>query len=77
MKIRNISRFTDMDMRMKISSFSDEEKENLIQTLGVSHSVFNNWFEGRQSMGAKMRNKCLHAIGLLMNYEEFQNMVEA
>ena len=63
-------------MRAIVKNMSNEDREKLIEDLGVTHMAFENWANGRSKMvDSKTRNKLMHLIGLKVNYEEFQNMV--
>lgn len=70
------SRYSDDEMRTKVETLSVEEREDLIQKLGVSHLVFENWMGAKDKLvNSKVRNKCLHLLGMLMNYDEFKATV--
>ena len=44
------SRYSDDEMRAKVETLSAEERENLIQKLGVSHLVFENWMDAKDKL---------------------------
>ena len=67
------SRYTDDEMRAKVSTLSEEEVEQLIADLGVTHRVFQNWMEAKDKL--PNRNKCLHLLGFMMNFDEFRKMI--
>ena len=61
------SRYSDDEMRAKVETLSVEEREDLIQKLGVSHLVFENWMGAKDKLvNSKVRNKCLHLLAYLI-----------
>lgn len=63
-------------MREKVKTLSKEEKEQLIQDLGVTHMAFENWLCGRSKLvNSKVKNKCKHLLKIRVNFEEFRDMV--
>lgn len=49
-------------IRSKVRELSDEEREGIIQKLWVSHTVFQNWLDGKDGLGSKKRNKLIHLL---------------
>lgn len=60
-----VSRVLDEELRTAILEKSDEEKEDVIQKLGITHLMFQNWLD-RQSRfeNSKKRNQLIHLLGM-------------
>lgn len=48
-RLIGVSRVSDDDLRTAVNKLSDDEKENVIQKLWVSHARFQNWLDGKDS----------------------------
>lgn len=57
-----MNRVTDYELREVIKDFNEKKKEELINKLSVSHTIFNNWFEGKDSLGSENRNLLRHLV---------------
>lgn len=62
-RLIGVSRVSDDDLRTAVNKLSDDEKENVIQKLWVSHSVFQNWLDGKNKLvNSKKRNQLIHML---------------
>lgn len=52
----------DEAMRNQVNELTDEQREAIIQELWVSHTVFQNWLEGKDGLGSKKKNKLMHLL---------------
>lgn len=64
-RLIGVSRVTDEDLRAAVNKLSDDEKEGVIQKLWVSHTMFQNWLDGKDKFGnSKKRNQLIHILGV-------------
>lgn len=64
-RLIGVSRVSDDDLRVAINKLSDDEKENIVQKLWISHSVFQNWLDGKDKLvNSKKRNQLIHILGM-------------
>lgn len=62
-RLIGVSKVSDNDLRTAVNKLSDDEKENVIQKLWVSHSVFQNWLDGKDKLvNNKKRNQLIHML---------------
>lgn len=62
---QKVSRVTDYELREAVEKLSDDEKESVIQKLWVSHSVFQNWLDGKDKLvNSRKRNQLIHILGV-------------
>lgn len=62
-RLIGVSKVSDNDLRTAVNKLSDDEKENVIQKLWVSHSVFQNWLDGKNKLvNSKKRNQLIHML---------------
>lgn len=62
-RLIGVSKVSDNDLRTAVNKLSDDEKENVIQKLWVSHSVFQNWLDGKDKLvNSKKRNQLIHML---------------
>lgn len=55
---------TELNARLRISikAMSEEQVENIINKLEVTHSMFQNWLEEKTRLGSKKLNKLKHIV---------------
>lgn len=64
-RLIGVSRVTDEDLRMAVNKLSDDEKESTIQKLWVSHTMFQNWLDGKDKLvNSRKRNQLIHILGM-------------
>lgn len=64
-RLIGVSRVSNEDLRAAVNKLSDDEKEGVIQKLWVSHSVFQNWLDGKDKLvNSKKRNQLIHMLGV-------------
>lgn len=64
-RLIGVSRVSDEDLRAAVNKLSDDEKEGVIQKLWVSHSVFQNWLDGKDKLvNSRKRNQLIHMLGV-------------
>lgn len=64
-KLVGVSRVSDYDLRDEVNKLSEEEKENVVQKLLISHTVFQNWLDGKNKLvNSKKRNQLIHILGV-------------
>lgn len=68
-------RYTDDQIRERVMILDADAKEKLIADLGVTHAVFDNWMAGKDKL--PNRNKCMHLLGMKMNFKEFEEMIKS
>lgn len=62
---QKVSRVTDYELREVVEKLTEDEKENVIQKLWVSHSVFQNWLDGKDKLvNSRKRNQLIHILGV-------------
>lgn len=62
---QKVSRVTDYELREAVEKLTEDEKESVIQKLWVSHSVFQNWLDGKDKLvNSKKRNQLIHILGV-------------
>ena len=62
-RLIGVSKVSDNDLRTAVNKLSDDEKENVIQKLWVSHSVFQNWLDRKDKLvNSKKRNQLIHML---------------
>lgn len=62
-RLIGVSRVSDDDLRTAVNKLSDDEKENVIQKLWVSHARFQNWLDGKDKLvNSKKRNQLIHIL---------------
>lgn len=62
-RLIGVSRVSDDDLRTAVNKLSDDEKENVIQKLWVSHTRFQNWLDGKDKLvSSKKRNQLIHIL---------------
>lgn len=62
-RLIGVSKVSDNDLRTAVNKLSDDEKENVIQKLWISHSVFQNWLDGKDKLvNSKKRNQLIHML---------------
>lgn len=62
---QKVSRVTDYELREAVEKLTEDEKESVIQKLWVSHSVFQNWLDGKDKLGnSRKRNQLIHILGV-------------
>lgn len=49
-KLVGVSRVTDYELREAVEKLTEDEKENVIQKLWISHSIFQNWLDGKDKL---------------------------
>lgn len=62
---QKVSRVTDYELREAVEKLTEDEKESVIQKLWVSHSVFQNWLDGKDKLvNSRKRNQLIHILGV-------------
>lgn len=62
---QKVSRVTDYELREAVKKLSDDERENIVQQLWVTHLTFQNWLEEKDKLvNSKTRNKLIHLLGI-------------
>lgn len=63
MKFPKISRVSDDNLRLAIGKMTEDEKEEVISKLEVSHQTFQNWLDGKAKLvNATKRNQLIHIL---------------
>lgn len=64
-RLIGVSRVSDDDLRTAVNKLSDDEKEGIIQKLWVSHTMFQNWLDGKDKLvNSKKRKQLIHILGV-------------
>lgn len=55
----------DDDLRTAVNKLSDDEKEDIVQKLWVSHTMFQNWLDKKSKLvNSKKKNMLRHLLSM-------------